>query len=134
MALIGIIVLAQVIGAGALGHHIGFERGRAGVGLALGVCFSVLGLLVLVLLPPTPEAQVSRERALAARRRAANSSGAHDTLVDEELTPDERWLADPLGRYDQRLWNGTAWTRFVRNGSTHTQDDDPRLADLPSIN
>lgn len=133
MGFIVVVGIVQLIAAGLIGHHIGFERGRAGLGLALGLCCSVLGLLVLVLLPPTPEAQISRERALQSRRRAGAVSGAHDELADQELTNDERWLADPLGRYGERLWNGTTWTRFVRNGTAHTQDDDPRLADLPPV-
>jgi hypothetical protein len=39
---------------------------------------------------------------------------------------DEGWYPDPSGRFDQRLWNGRAWTFFVaRNADKSTHRDPP---------
>ena len=35
---------------------------------------------------------------------------------------EDRWLSDTLGRNDERLWNGTKWTEFVRNVGQNTRD------------
>lgn len=39
---------------------------------------------------------------------------------------DEGWYPDPSGRFDQRMWNGRAWTFFVaRNADKSTHRDPP---------
>jgi Protein of unknown function (DUF2510) len=40
--------------------------------------------------------------------------------------PAEGWYPDPSGRHPDRWWNGTAWTRWVRDRPGGTRSDDPQ--------
>jgi hypothetical protein len=44
------------------------------------------------------------------------------TPVDRTVVPTEGWYADPRGRHELRFWNGRAWTEWVADAGTQTQD------------
>jgi hypothetical protein len=46
-----------------------------------------------------------------------------------KATP-EGWLADPSGRHPDRWWDGSQWTKWVRDKSGGTRSEDPPVVDL----
>lgn len=68
-----VILLGWVVVGGGVGALIGLTKGRALVGLLLGLFFSIVGWIITALLPRTPakQAEYQSQVAAAAARRAA---------------------------------------------------------------
>jgi hypothetical protein len=79
---LAVLVVGWIL-CGILGFAIGDHKGRAGLGAVLGLCFGVLGLLVIALLEPSP--------ALAAR-----TGGPRVALMATGVTRTCPWCAEPI--------------------------------------
>lgn len=68
-----------------------------------------------------------------AKRKAAKAIKVMQRLAIEELSPPaggtaEGWLPDPSGRHPDRWWDGTQWTKWVRDKPGGTRSEDPPVA------
>ena len=96
-----IAVVVQAVIFGVFGWYVGRTKGRPWLGAVLGAVAGITGLLVIALIPPTPEIKVANEITLARNRaRAAWPPG---------------WYADPSGENEKRYWDGAAWSQWISN-------------------
>jgi hypothetical protein len=73
-----VLVVGAVVwlACGFVGMTIGESKGRSGTGFVLGLLLGVIGLVVIALMSPTPEAQARHELAVSEAARTSHAAGA----------------------------------------------------------
>jgi len=73
--------------------------------------------------------QLAQSQALIAEQQAQTAMLRAQSAAVQTGPADQgagRWLADPVGRFSQRWWNGTEWTSHVVDaGGQQTSDPQP---------
>jgi MFS family permease len=90
-----VIIVIALIVGGAVGWAIGNHKGRPVAGFWLGFLLGVIGWIIAACMKPVP------------------------------VPPAERWGPDPYGRHPERWWDGTKWSRWVRDAPGGTRSEDP---------
>jgi len=99
-----VIVVLWAAFWGFIGAMVGSGRGRGGLGFLLGALFSVLGVILVGLIAPTPEKLAERDaaqaRALRDALKAGGQAGPEAMGVDTAITPAVRQqlLAEAIRR------------------------------------
>jgi hypothetical protein len=146
-----IVIIAWVF-FGFIGAAIGSSKGLGGTGFILGLLLGPIGILIVAVMSPTPEAQARRDAEVAG---ATHSLGGSMQLrpcpwCAEQIQPAavvcrycgrdvqpiavataEGWFRDPSGRHPDRWWDGSAWTQWVRDKPGGTRAEDPPLLSPP---
>jgi hypothetical protein len=157
MAVLLIIWLACAF----IGLLIGSNKGRPGAGFLLGLFLGFIGLIIIAVMSPTPEAQALRDQRVAAasqaltgpapttrtcpwcaeqiqlQARVCKHCGRDVQPLGGALAPappgtGEGWMPDPSGRHPDRWWDGSEWTQWVRDKPGGTRSEDPPLANAAS--
>jgi uncharacterized membrane protein YidH (DUF202 family) len=107
----------------------------ASVGVGLYVCVVGAALVVVGALMAWSDTRVavavptSRPCPYCAEQIQAQATVCR--FCDREVTPvvgttPEGWYPDPVGRHPDRWWDGTMWTRWVRDAPGGTRSEDPQ--------
>lgn len=96
-----IFLILWIISIAAAGL-IGFAKGRLGLGVVLGILIGFLGVIVMAFVKPSGH---------VGRVRGPKGPGVWP-----------QWAADPMGRHEQRYWDGGKWTSQVRDGGVPSED------------
>lgn len=135
-----VIVLAWV-GCALLGAVIGAARGRPGAGFLLGLLLGVIGVIIALFLTPPAVAPTPAEPRVPCPHCAEQILPAANVCpfcgntvqaipLDPPRDLDEGWYPDPSGRHPDRWWDGTGWTKWVRDRPGGTRSEDPPLPRL----
>ena len=142
--------------SGLLGAMIGSGKGKAGQGFLLGLLLGVIGLIIIAVISPTPEAQAHRNAQVASAGAALTGASPTrpcpwcaepikpqavvckhcgrevESIVLEALPTGtaEGWYQDPATRHPDRYWDGDEWTKWVRDKPGGTRSEDPPLKSL----
>jgi hypothetical protein len=149
MAVLVVVWLACAL----FGCAIGSNKGRGGTGFVLGLLLGVIGVIVIAVMRPAPEAHARRNQPVTVAARNLDSQpwlrpcpwcaekiqptaktcrhcGRELEPITMVLPPrptytSEAWLSDPSGRHPDRWWDGSTWTQLVRDRAGGESSDDP---------
>jgi len=153
------VILGIWIMSAFIGFLVGSNKGKGGTGFLLGLLLGVVGVIIVLVLSPSPEFQAKHDREVeAAGAKLAGDptlpslrscpwcaesiqtaavlckhcgQGVEPTAFPSlQLGTAEGWQTDPSGRYPDRWWNGAEWTQWVRDKPGGTRSDDPPVPSL----
>jgi hypothetical protein len=107
---------------GFIGWKIGDSKGRGGLGALLGIILGLIGIVIIAVIP---------------KKKSADDAGSafpsSRSVPTPTAVPGEGWYPDHFGRYPERWWDGTQWTKWVRNQPGGTPTEDPPVYDSESL-
>ena len=108
------VLIFMVVGLffGGIGHLIGKPKGRGVAGFWLGLLLGCVGWVIAAILP-------AKAGGTPTTAPAWPSSSPPPSVTPQ--TP-AGWYPDPMHRFEQRHWNGVAWTEHVSTGGTASTD------------
>jgi hypothetical protein len=102
---------------------VGASKGRGAAGFFLGLLFSWVGFIIALCLSSTAEAQGRVPCPQCAEMILPAASVCPH--CHSRLKAVEGWYPDPYGRHPDRWWDGSTWTRSVRDKPGGTRSEDP---------
>ena len=148
-----IVFVVSTLVFAAIGYGVGRRKGRATEGLVLGLLLGIIGLIILAFLKPRPlgprawDPPYSQQGSYPYPPPSSQQgpyqqypppSGAEQSpdLTQGSFaagpTGEYRWVPDPTGRYDLRLWDGQAYTAHVSSNGRISTDPVP-ISEGPAL-
>ena len=132
-----LVILGIMLACGFGGRALMRGKGRSGAaGFCLGFFLGVPGLLIAGLLSPTPEYEAYKIRR---QMELLGTSGGMTPGVSPVMSAaiaaanPARWADDPLGRHEQRYWDGSRWTEHVADRGVASVDDPSASRTPPTV-
>lgn len=147
------IILVATVVFGAIGYLVGRRKGRGTEGLILGFLLGIIGLVILAFLKPkqmgpqagnspypqhapydypSPDARQEPYRQYPPPSAAAPPPYLTPGPFAAGPAGEYRWVADPTGRYELRLWDGQAYTAHVSSNGQISTDPVP-ISEGPAL-
>jgi hypothetical protein len=144
---VGSIILITVVICAVIGAVVGQPRGHGGDGFALGLLLGPVGVIIVAVMTPTPQAAAIQQQRVNQAMQSVGAGTRACPWCAEQIQPaalvcrhcnrdvsvllapsagtPASWLVDPSGRYPDRWWGGSDWTRWVRDKPGGTRFEDP---------
>ena len=113
-----VLVLCWTAGA-AVSYWIGRGKGRGTLGAVLGLCFGIVGVVIMLWLRPQP-GYGAHDRAAGHTRVGPKPPPPRP--VGSSWSPRGQWAPDPYKRHRVRWWSGARWTDRVADTGAAFRD------------
>lgn len=82
----------------------------------------IAGIALVAVIVALTMVLVRRPRRERAPDFAPPAAAPPEMPADQATMPPAGWLTDPMGRHEQRYWDGARWTEHVSDGGTQSTD------------